>query len=202
MSTKQVGLRFHETMAGGVKYGETDYRTGEREGHLTGEVLSINLTVTIDDLEAFIADAKHEGKLTGCIDFSPFGSGLAVECGHFNLFFPCDDPRIKRMVYGLKFSHAGESYYLSGYKEIKDDPGFDLWSDTTTLFTRVHAGNDSSGRIVAAGVLTISVIDISRMVAGVQVLGADSVTDKVQTLACFGQFFLGELWDSYARYLP
>lgn len=202
MTGYQHGLHFHETMAGGVKYGETDYRKGEREGHLTGEVLSINLAVTIDDLETFIADAEHEGRISGCIDFSPFGTGIAIESGYFNLFIRCEEPRVKRMVYGLRFAHGGEPYYLSGYKEIKDDPGFDLWSDTTTLFTRVHTGNDSSGRIVAAGVLTISVIDIIRLVAGVQVLGADNVTDKVQTLARFGQFFLGELWDSYARYLP
>jgi len=202
MSSEQVGLRFHETMAGGMKYGETDCLNGERKGRLAGETLSINVAVTIDDMEAFIADAEHKGQITGSIEYSPFGSVLTIDNGHFNLFIPSDNPHEKRMAYGLVFAHEGEHYYLSGNKEIKDDPGFDLWSDTTTLFTRLHAGKDSNGNIIAAGVLRVGVTDLIRMVAGMQVLGADGIAEKIETVGRFGRFFLGELWDSYARYLP
>ena len=47
-----------------------------------------------------------------------------------------DDPDRKRMLYRLFFRDgAGNRLTLSGFKVIEDDPGFDAWSDTTTLFT-------------------------------------------------------------------
>ncbi len=58
---------------------------------------------------------------------------------------PTDDPKLKLMVYELGFEHGGEDYYLAGKKEVKDDPGFDLWSDTTTRYTKLHKGTDKSG---------------------------------------------------------
>jgi len=30
---------------------------------------------------------------------------------------------------------------LVGHKQVRDDPGFDLWSDTSTLYTRLLAGD-------------------------------------------------------------
>jgi cholesterol oxidase len=39
---------------------------------------------------------------------------------------------------------------LSGFKDVKDDSGFDLWSDTTTLFTRVLKGHATAEEEKAA----------------------------------------------------
>lgn len=201
MSAQQLGLRFDETMAGAVMRGESDYREGEMKGRMAGEILAMHATVTIDDMQAFIADPAHEGRLSGSIDYPPFGTAIPCDGGRFNLFSPSDDPRMKLMVYELGFSHEGRAYYLAGRKEVRDDPGFDLWSDTTTLFTRLHEGSDSSGRVVAAGVLTLGVTDLARLVASMQVLGSDGLGDKAETLSRFGRFFMGQLWDSYVSHL-
>ena len=36
-------------------------------------------------------------------------------------------------------------------KIVRDDPGFDMLSDTTTLHTLLYRGQDSSGEVVGAG---------------------------------------------------
>jgi len=201
MGAQQRGLRFDETMTGAVMRGETDYREGEMKGRMAGEILAMHATVTIDDMQAFIADPEHVGHLQGTIDYPPFGTAIPCDTGRFNLFSPTDDPRLKLMIYELGFSHQGKDYYLAGRKEVRDDPGFDLWIDTTTLFTRLHAGRDNQGAVVAAGVLSLGMGDLTRLVASMQILGSDSLVDKAETLSRFGRFFMGELWDSYVSHL-
>ena len=45
------------------------------------------------------------------------------------------------MLYRLYFKDiAGHRITLSGFKDVKDDPGFDAWSDTSTLYTQLYKG--------------------------------------------------------------
>jgi len=103
------------------------------------------------------------------------------------------------MVYELAFEHEGEDYYLAGKKEVKDDPGFDLWSDTTTLFTKLHKGTDTTGPVVGAGVLSLGVTQLAKLVTTLTVTNASSAKETAETLMDFGKFFMGNLWDTYAR---
>lgn len=199
MKNQPLGIRFRETMAGGFALGETDPRAGKKRGEAAGTELAMHATVTIRDIERFTADPEHAGELIGNIDFPPFGTGIPAKSGRFNLFSPTDDPAMKYMVYELGFERAGKSYYLAGHKEVKDDPGFDLWSDTTTLYTTLHEGEDADGPVVGAGVLSLGVGDLMKLAAGMTVLNAEGVKDSAETLARFGRFFMGELWDSYVK---
>ena len=194
----QAGIQFSETMAGGVMLGETDYHQGEQKARIAGQMLAMHARVHIDDLERFIADPQHTGTLDGTIDYPPFASGIPCQNGRFNLFCPSDDPNAKWMVYELAFEHAGEPYYFAGHKIVRDDPGMDMWSDTTTLYSQLHRGTDASGEVVGAGILTLGVTELMKLLASMDVTGADGALDKADTLARFGRFFLGELWDSYA----
>jgi len=200
MTGQTPGICFRETMAGPLMRGEQDYRQGERRGRRAGEFLSMHAAVSIDDIQAFIADPAHAGVLRGCIDYSPFGSGIECNFGSFNLFIPGAESRMKLMVYELGFVHDGREYYLAGRKEVRDNPGFDLWRDTTTLLTRLYQGNDKAGTVIAAGVLTLGVVDLARLVASIEVLHASSLSEKNRTLVAFGRFFMGELWDSYINH--
>ena len=197
MSESAAGIRFRETMSGALMRGKQDCREGSMLGQEAGEFLAMHATVTIDDMQAFVADPAHAGSLSGSIDYTPFGQGIEAHRGVFNLFAPDDDPRMKLMVYELGFTFEGREYYLAGHKEVRDDPGFDLWSDTTTLFTRLHDGRDSHGEVLGAGILTLGMSDLARLVASMEVINGDSVADKGATLVAFGRFFMGELWDSY-----
>ena len=41
---------------------------------------------------------------------------------------------------GTLTAEDGTTYYFEGHKTVHNDPGFDVWSDTTTLFVTVYAG--------------------------------------------------------------
>lgn len=193
-----AGLQFNETMKGGFAFAATEFETGKKQGNALGNELAIHVTVDIDDIDRFIDDPNHLGGLSGTVDFYPLGMGIKAQSGVFNLFSPADKPEHKQMVYELSFIHQGKDYYLAGYKDVHDDPGFDLWSDTTTLFTRIYEGNDKKGSILGAGILTLGVSDLLSLLASMKVTHADSGLDKMSVIYKFGKFFMGELWDTYA----
>ena len=201
MQDRPVEFTFQETMEGGFALGAADPRIGAKQGNAEGSNLSMHATVIIRDLKAFIDDPQHLGELSGHIDFTPFGEAIPAYSGAFNLFSPAEDPLLKYMVYELAFEHQNEPYYLAGQKEVKDDPGFDLWSDTTTLYTYPYKGANTSGPVVGAGVLRLSVKELLKLVSTMHVPNATSVSEKVQAITAFGRFFLGDLWDSYGRRL-
>jgi cholesterol oxidase len=197
MSEQRPGIKFSETMAGGLMLGEGDCRDGEKRGRMAGDVFAMHAVINIDDMQRFITDPSHPGALSGNIDYSPLGNAIPCSHGKFNLFSPTDDPQMKYMIYELGFEHDGKDYYVAGHKEVKDDPGFDLWSDTTTLYTKLHQGKDDNGPVIGAGVLTLGITELMKLVASMEVTHADSLADKAHTLTRFGRFFMGELWDIY-----
>ena len=66
------------------------------------------------------------------------GTGLQATSGIFNLFSPTSDPTLKLMVYEMGFQHEGKNYYFAGQKNVRQDPIFDLWKATTTLYSQIH----------------------------------------------------------------
>jgi cholesterol oxidase len=159
----------------------------------------MHASINIRDLDGFIANPAHAGEIIGSIDFPPLGTGIPATHGVFNLFSPADDPDTKYMVYELGFEHGGEAWYLAGRKIVRDDPGLDLLRDTTTLFTVLHRGSDKNGAIAGAGVLTLGVKQLAKLVSTMKATNTSSTGQSAKTVLKFGKFFLGELWDSYAR---
>ena len=198
----RLGLTFSETMSGGFALGETEPQAGENKGKAENSQLSMNANIDIGDLKLFIADPNHLGSITGHIDFTSFGKNIPVQRGIFNLFSPTEEPSLKLMIYELAFQHEGQDYYLAGKKQVRNDPKFDLWSDTTTLYTTLHQGTDKSGSVVGAGVLSLNVAQLTKLVSTMRVTNADSLSDKTKALFDFGKFFLGELWDTYGPKMP
>jgi predicted acylesterase/phospholipase RssA len=196
-TAESPGISFSEVMKGGVALGETDPAAGARRAGEQGWELAMHATVTVRDLDRFVADPEHKGSLRATVDYGPWGSGIPSGEGLFQLFAAGDDGRTKLMVYEFPLEHGGERYYFAGRKEVRDDPGFDLWKDTTTLFVRLHRGADRDGPVVGAGVLSLGAADFAKVLANVQVIDGSDPATKVKTLAKFGRFFAGELWDSY-----
>lgn len=199
MTQHILGITFSETMSGGFSLDETDPIEGEKKGNQSGNTLALHAAILIDDLDRFTSDPDHTGSITGSIDFTPFGNGIAASAGAFNLFSPSDDPRMKHMIYELAFEHESQSYYLAGKKEVRDDPGLDMWKDTTTLLTLLHKGTDKSGQVVGAGILSLGVKELAKMVSTMKAVNAQSATEHAAALLKFGRFFLGDLWDSYVK---
>lgn len=200
MTSQAIGFTFDETMAGGFAMGETDPETGKLEGEREGSELSMHATVEIADIDRFIDNPEHRGRLSGTIDFTPFGEGLAAPDGVFNLFCPTTDPTLKLMVYELGFEHAGKGYYLAGKKRVRNAAVTELWKATTTLYTELHEGTDDSGPVVGSGVLSLSVKQLMALVSTMRVTGAESRAQEAEVLLKFGRFFMGDLWDTYVKH--
>jgi len=185
------GLTFRETMSGPVALGATDPEAGAADPNAS--TLAIHCEISIDDIDRFVADREHTGSITGSVEYEPFGGTLPVTKGIFNLFSP-GGPNERLMQYRLAFEHDGKPYFLDGAKHVHDDPGFDVWKDTTTLQTVLHEGTDESGPVAGAGILSLGVEALTRMMTTMRPTGGG-----IEPLVKFGKVFLGSLWESYGK---
>jgi hypothetical protein len=196
-STRGPDLFFRETMSGAFSLGIEDPWEGARRGRRTR--LSFQVTILVDDLDDFLAHRDHPARLVGSVSYPPWGEGLAVDAGRFNLFRPGgagDTPHTRLMTYGLPFSHQGRAYYLAGVKTIRDDRGPDLWRDTTRLACHLHEGPDERGPVVGAGILSLGLGKFLSLLASMGSSLPDSA-GRFQARLRFGRFFLGSLWELY-----
>ena len=185
------GLTFRETMSGPVALGASEPEAGAADP--SAKTLAIHCEISIDDIDRFVADREHTGSITGSVEYEPFGGTLPVSRGTFNLFSPGGENE-RLMQYRLAFEHDGKPYFLDGAKHVHDDPGFDVWKDTTTLQTVLHEGSDASGPVAGAGILSLGVEALARMMSTMR-----PVDGGVEPLVKFGKVFLGSLWESYGK---
>jgi hypothetical protein len=185
------GLTFKETMSGPVALGASDPEAGAADP--SAAKLAAHCEIAIDDIDRFVDDRDHTGSITGSVEYEPFGGTLPVTSGIFNLFSP-GGPNERLMQYRLAFEHDGKPYFLDGRKHVHDDPGFDVWKETTTLYTVLHEGSDDSGPIVGAGILGLGVEALARMMSTMRSTG-----EGLEPLVKFGKVFLGSLWETYGK---
>ncbi len=193
------GFTFRETMTGGFALGETDPIAGERRGKAAGTLLSMHATITIGDVKRFAADPQHAGAIAGSVEYAPLGGMVETKRGVFKLFAPTGDPKLTHMVYELAFEHQGREFYLAGKKFVKDDPGLDLWSDTTSLHVQLHQGGDASGPVVGAGVLSLNMRNLLRLALTMRAKDARTMRDKIGAYWSFFRFFLRGLFRAYRK---
>lgn len=196
-----VSLSFTEEMKGFVAFGERDYEQGFRAGREQRTALMFHLTITATDVERFIADPEHEGVAEGYVACEELGGRRPVERGVFNLFVDQEGERpVKHMLYRLHFSDGdARPLTMVGFKRVEDDPGLDVWQDTTTLFTRILHGyvepNDDPGaELVATGIIHIHGLDFAKQLTTFRV----DPPHRVDALGRFGALFAGDLWQIYA----
>ena len=197
-SERPASLQFTEKMRGFVTFGEDDFDKGFRAGKKAKTDLMFHLTVLMDDVERFIEDEQHPGTITGHVQCDALGGRLEVSQGWFNLFVEAGGER-KLMKYRL-FMDDGEGHpiTLRGFKEVENDRGFDVWSDTSTLFTHIYAGHvepegDDDAEIVATGILHIRPTDFAVQCTTFRVDPAH----RVDAIGRFGALFAGDLWEVY-----
>jgi hypothetical protein len=197
MAGGRRGVMFSETMTGPFALGATDPAEGAAKGQADGTTLALRANIDVDDVERFVSDPEHAGSLSGDISFPAFGDRLPCVDGLFNLFAPSDEPDAKEVAYELAFEHGGRSYRVTGRAHLRDDPGADIWGDITTIPATLHEGDDASGPVAGAGVLRLDVGDVAKLVSSMHATNTDSIAERAATLATFGSWYLGQLWDSY-----
>ena len=198
-----ISLQFTEEMKGYITFGELDFEQGFRQGKRDGAFCMFHLTIEADDVDSFIADPTHEGTAGGWVECEVLGGRLPVQKGVFNLFVDSADPTRTNMLYRLFFADSvGNPLTLTGFKDVKDDPGFDAWSDTSTLYTRILRGHispegDATAEVAASGILNIYLQDFARQLTTFRTQGPSKAAEA-KALADFGRLFVGKLWDLYA----
>jgi predicted acylesterase/phospholipase RssA len=212
--TTHTKLSFTEEMKGFISFDELDYDLGRRRGEEAGTSIMFHLTITVDGVNRFVTWPDHDtDDVKGYIKCDALGGKLPVEQGTFNLFIDEQDPAQKKMLYRLFFhDDRGRALTLSGFKEVKDDPGRDLWHDTTTLFTRILGGHVDAAEeetakgdpeklqqmVVASGIIVIQYFDFLKQLTTFRTEGP-AHSDRASAMARFGRLFIGKLWDVYAR---
>lgn len=197
-----TSLAFTEDMKGFATPGATDHQAGFDAGKRQGHECMFHLTIRIADVAAFLQDPTYEASAEGWVEFAPLGGRLPVVRGAFNLFVEEDDPTRRRMLYRLFLAGPdGEPLTLTGYKDIHDDPGFDVWKDTSTLYTQLRRGHggpheEDDAEILASGVLHILKLDFARQLTTFRTEGPTAQA-RARAMADFGRLFLGELWQLY-----
>jgi cholesterol oxidase len=198
-----TSVRFTEEMLGHVTFGETDFARGAATGREGSEFLKFHLTIEVADMDRFSSDPMRQAGAVGYLQCDALGGRLPVEKGVFNLFVD-SGPGIKKMLYRLWFRDGvGHPLTMTGYKLVENDAGFDLWKDTTTLFTHVLKGHvdesgDATAEVVASGILKIRVQDFAKQMTTFRAAGG-GLAAALGGLLKFGVIFVEQLAEIYLR---
>jgi len=198
----RLGIEFTETMRGHISTAvlSDDYEAAEEAARKDDSRCEFTLTILSDDLETLIGAFQHPARIIGTVTANALSAEpMTATNGEFRLF-PRDPERVetRQMHYRMLLkSIEGKSYLFDGTKFVHDDPGLDMWSDTTTLLVTIRAGEDASGPIVARGRLHIQLLDFARQLATLRVTNASGISERLRATARFGKFFAGALYDTY-----
>lgn len=196
-----ASIRFTETMAGAVMFGEEDAGRGAMAGDEAGNRVRVHLTIEIDDLARFAADANREGRITGWVEWEALGGRLPVERGIFNLLVRVDETDRRRMRYRLWFRDGvGHPVTLAGEKLV-GAAGFRVWPDTTTLYVRlvrghIEAAGDEGAELIASGILRLGPAAFARLLTTFRATGRSRLA-RVGAIARFDALFAGQLGRAY-----
>lgn len=189
-------LVFTERMVGRAAAGEDrDYAAGFENGALCDAVFTIHA----HDVDTFLDDQQAGAALSGTVQISALSDEVfVVEQGTFHLLVDQDPAgRTKRMFYRAPLVGTdGRRLFFHGHKVVVDDPGFDPWADTTTLYVAVHEGRSDEGPVVARGRIHIEVDNFRIQLAHTRAYAVDGSLD-LGAVARFAGAFAGGLWDVY-----
>lgn len=200
---QKVGMEFTETMSGYFsRQVKDDYQRGMDAGKAGNSPFTFTLTIVSDDLEEMLNNPQHQAGMTGTVAapaLSPLP--LTVESGQFNLFVvDAANPATRRMWYRMTMNaEDGRAYYFEGFKVVQDDPMFDVWRATTTLYITIYDGPAASAPVLGKGILIIRPQDFFRQLTTMKAINAPSLEARLDAETRFGRFFLGVLAQKYGR---
>ncbi|MGH9449653.1 MAG: GMC family oxidoreductase N-terminal domain-containing protein [Terriglobia bacterium] len=199
----KVGIEFTETMSGYFS-GEVkdDYQRGADAGKASNSPLTFTLTIVSEDLETMLADPGHTARMVGSV-VAPVLSPhpLMVNSGSFSLFaVDPSQPGARRMWYRMALNaDSGRVYYFEGFKLIHDEPAYDAWHDTTTLYVTVWDGPSNASPVLGKGILIIRPQDFLDQLTTMRATNAATLEQRLDAEGRFARFFMGVLAQKYGR---
>jgi cholesterol oxidase len=200
-----AGVEFTERMAGYISPAVTlPHETAARRGEEAGTAFSFTVTVLIDDVDRFVDEKEHRGRIIGSVDcpsLSP--EPLEIFDGVFNLM-RVDEAAVETKRFDYRFSFGardGSEYYFEGHKVVRSDAELDLWRDTTRLYVDIGKGATAQLGHVARGMLEIAPNDFYVQMQTLKGTGGQDAADRLRAVAKFGRFFSRELFDTYGGVL-
>ncbi|ATL25116.1 GMC oxidoreductase [Streptomyces formicae] len=194
--TQHSSVQFTETMTGDCVMGASDPRAARRSP--AREPLRARLTLTIDDIDEFLARPDHPARADGWIEARGLGGRRPVTDGEVHVFGRGRTPDHRELRYRLFLTDdTGTARTLIGVKDLAPAGLGRLWPATTTLPCVLLEGHLSANEdrtegmadIVAAGTLRISPPAFLRQLTTFRTTGPRAAA----TLARFHGFFLDEL---------
>ncbi|MGH9469926.1 MAG: GMC family oxidoreductase, partial [Terriglobia bacterium] len=198
---RKLGMQFTETMSGYFSNRvKDDYQRGAAEGQAGNSPCSFTLTIISEDLDDMLTNPQHPARMLGSVSapaLSP--SPLTVNDGVFHLFeVDPAQPATRRMWYRMPlYADDGRAFFLAGFKLIHDQPVYDVWHDTTTLYVTIYDGASDTAPVLGKGILIIRPQDFFRQLTTMKATHAASLEQRVESEARFGRFFLGVLAQKY-----
>jgi cholesterol oxidase len=194
-----VGIEFTETMKGFWAAGAADFATGAKQGKTAGNTFQFTLTIRADDAERMLAEPGHAADMSGTV-LAPALSAkpLTVNGGTFQLFVTNPgEVETRNMLYHMTLlSEEGTKWHLEGFKVVHHGPVTKIWPDTSTLYITLRE-NDENGAVLGMGILHIEPADFARQMTTMKATNASSEEERLKTIAAFGKFFAGTLFDTY-----
>ncbi|MFN8596618.1 MAG: GMC family oxidoreductase N-terminal domain-containing protein, partial [Anaerolineae bacterium] len=200
-STGKPGVQFTEAMEGYFSTKITDdFAAGARQGQADASTFRFIVTVSVDDVERMATDPEHAGRIVGTV-IAPALSSEPLTLTNGGFYLLMQDPQLfnqRLMRYtGRLNAQDGRTFFFEGNKRVHNDPGFDVWADTTTLFITVYAGADNTGAVIGKGILQIHTKDLQHQLTTIKVTNAQNLGERLATLAKFGAYFSGQIFDVY-----
>jgi cholesterol oxidase len=188
-------------MTGHLLLGETqDFEKAEKQARQAGSTCEFILTINSDNLTKMLAEEPHLATLSGTLIMPALSKEpLTVSQGSFQLL-PEAPGQVdeKQMRYQMTLTAVdGSQYRFDGVKHIHQDTGFDLWSDTTTLFVILSKLAQNSVKEIGRGILHINPADLQRQLGTIKISNVADPVLRLSYLTEFGHFFIGNLFDVY-----
>ncbi|MDP5216969.1 GMC oxidoreductase [Ruegeria sp. 2205SS24-7] len=223
-----IGLKFSETLVGFFssdtdecspvdwqqfqgfeeKIGEFD--TAEKQGVESESTIDLVLDLSIANLNDLLVPARnsHPAKLRvkGTLSIPAWpnnkgSKGFVLDENSFVQLFLLPQggsARTRYFRYQLRFQDGNTQYRLHGGKIIRDDPEFDVWSDTSTLHFDLMEYISGTEVLAARGIVRMPIENfLSEQLGSFKVTGTDDPVRQTWALAAFGRYFFGHLVDIY-----
>lgn len=207
IDSRKSTIEFAEVMQGYVSAQATTFADGYSDGEENGHALALHVSVSIPDLDAFLAESQYAGKLSGHIVCPLLGGTCPVQSGEFRVLTDTADRDRKVMYYKVyACTQQGELFTLVGRKQVQHNAMLDLWHDTTTLYVNVFRGHVDPAETAQAelwmtGIISLNLSDFIRVLRSLSATNGNGEA-SLEGLAKFGGFFAGKLWDVYGPQVP